>query len=188
MSTRPSPGPTKSSGWTASAASSDMSRLTGAPPKACYVGIGLTRETAFAAIDRATLIGMALISTGFLLALAAAWIGGRHFISRPIARLADAAGYWRRGDFGVRVQAGGSDEIGVLANTFNDMAATLADQQQENAALLATLEERVRGAHAGTGARGGGTPPRRGAPCCKRRKWRRSGSSRGASRMISTIF
>ena len=38
---------------------------------------------------------------------------------------------------------GGGSEIGVLANTFNDMAATLADQQQENAALLATLEERV---------------------------------------------
>ena len=31
----------------------------------------------------------------------------------------------------------------MLANAFNDMAATLADQQQENAALLATLEERV---------------------------------------------
>jgi len=117
--------------------------VTHPPANGLYVGIGLTRETAFAAIDRATLIGMALLSAGLFLALAAAWIGGRHFISRPIAQLADAAGYWRRGDFGVRVPAGGSDEIGVLANTFNDMAVTLADQQQENAALLATLEERV---------------------------------------------
>ena len=113
-----------------------------APPKACYVGIGLTRETAFAAIDRATLIGMALLSAGLFLALAAAWIGGRHFISRPIARLADAA------DIGGAAISGCAsrpavDEIGVLANTFNDMAVTLADQQQENAALLATLEERV---------------------------------------------
>ena len=43
----------------------------------------------------------------------------------------------------MRVPAGGGGEIGLLANTFNDMAAALADQQQENAALLATLEQRV---------------------------------------------
>src|SRR5205823_6039925 len=65
-------------------------------PEGLYVGIGLSREPAFAAINRATLIGIALISAGFFLALLAAWIGGRQFVSRPIARLADAAGFWRR--------------------------------------------------------------------------------------------
>jgi signal transduction histidine kinase/CheY-like chemotaxis protein len=117
--------------------------VTRPPASGLYVGIGLSRDPAFAAIDRATLIGVILISTGFLLALVAAWIGGRHFISRPIARLAAAAGHWRRGDFRARVAAHGGGEIGLLADTFNDMAVALADQQQQNAALLATLEERV---------------------------------------------
>jgi signal transduction histidine kinase/CheY-like chemotaxis protein len=113
------------------------------PPNGLYIGIGLSRQSAFAAIDHATLKGIAMISAGFFLALVAAWIGGRQFISRPIARLADAAGHWRRGDFRVRVAAVGGGEIGLLANAFNDMAVTLADKQQENAALLATLEQRV---------------------------------------------
>ena len=112
-------------------------------PEELYVGIGLARETAFAAIDRATLMGMALISTGFLLALAAAWIGGCYFISQPIASLANAAGHWRRGDFGVRVKPRGSGEIAFLGTAFNEMAAELAKGQHENATLLATLEQRV---------------------------------------------
>jgi signal transduction histidine kinase/ActR/RegA family two-component response regulator len=112
-------------------------------PGGIYVGIGLTREAAFAAINRATLIGLALLTAGFLLALAAAWIGGRRFISQPIASLAAAALHWRRGDFGVRVKPHGGGEIAFLGDAFNEMAAELAKGQRENATLLATLEQRV---------------------------------------------
>ena len=129
-----------------------MSRLPSAPPNGLYVGIALSREAAFAAIDRATLMGMALISAGFFLALAAAWIGGRHFISRPIARLADAAGYWRRGDFGVRVAAAAVARWRAREHFQRDGGGA-GRQQQENAALLATLESASRSARGNWRAR-----------------------------------
>jgi signal transduction histidine kinase/CheY-like chemotaxis protein len=112
-------------------------------PGDLYVGIGLTKGAAFASVDRATRTGAALVSAGLVLALLAAWLGGRHFISTPIRRLAEAAGHWQRGHFGVRVVPQGGGEIALLGAAFNDMAAALAAKQQENAALLVTLEHRV---------------------------------------------
>ena len=108
-----------------------------------FVGIGIARDAAFADLNRTTTIGFALLTAGLLLALAAAWIGGRQFISQPISRLAEAASHWRKGNFAVRVEPRGGGEIALLGGTFNDMAAELADRQQENATLLATLEQRV---------------------------------------------
>jgi signal transduction histidine kinase len=112
-------------------------------PGGLYVGIGLTKDAAFALVDRATRTGAALISAGLVLALLAAWLGGRRFISTPIRRLAAAASHWRRGDFAVRVAKRGGGEVALLADAFNDMAAELAAKQQENAALLVNLEQRV---------------------------------------------
>ena len=114
-----------------------------AAPGGLYVGIGLTKSAAFAVVDRATRTGAVMISAGLVLALLAAWLGGRRFISRPIGRLVEAASYWRRGEFAVRVEKRGGGEVALLAEAFNDMAAALAANQQENAALLADLERRV---------------------------------------------
>jgi signal transduction histidine kinase len=109
-----------------------------------YVGVGLTKADAFAAVNRASVAGFLLISTGLLLGLFVAWLGARHFLFRPIDRLVVAAAQWGRGNFAARSEIGpGNLEFTELGRTFDSMAALLEHQQHENAALLASLEQRV---------------------------------------------
>jgi signal transduction histidine kinase len=113
-------------------------------PDGLYVGVGLKKADAFAGIDAATRFGFLLILAGLTTGLILAWLGGHYFISRPIDRLALAAAEWGRGNFTARTSLGpGSSELTQLGNTFDAMAAQLHAQQQENANLLATLENRV---------------------------------------------
>jgi signal transduction histidine kinase len=76
-------------------------------------------------IDR-RLIGVALAVAA--LALAATWTVARK-IGRPVAELNRATRDLARGDFSRRVAAGGGDELGELARSFNHMAAELERQQ-----------------------------------------------------------
>jgi signal transduction histidine kinase len=68
-----------------------------------------------------------LIATGFavtLLFVAAAWILSRS-VTRPILALAEGARRLGAGDFEVRLRAESTDEIGLLAESFNDMTERL---------------------------------------------------------------
>ena len=58
---------------------------------------------------------------------------------RPIRRLVTATGRLAEGDYSVRANSGGRDEIGALARSFNAMAARLDEQHQ----LLMTTNERL---------------------------------------------
>ncbi|QCG88277.1 SpoIIE family protein phosphatase [Azospirillum sp. TSH100] len=58
-------------------------------------------------------------------------------VLRPLRRLTQLASAMARGDYGARMDAGRIDEIGVLADGFNRMAATVQDH-------TSTLESRVR--------------------------------------------
>ncbi|NLK00608.1 MAG: methyl-accepting chemotaxis protein [Clostridia bacterium] len=55
--------------------------------------------------------------------LLAFWIA--NFFSRPIARMADAAGKVAGGDLTERIEINSKDEVGVLAGAFNDMVDSL---------------------------------------------------------------
>ena len=59
----------------------------GITPKNIYVSAGVSTDQEFAAIDRATQRGFALILAGLVLALSAAWAAGRYFISQPVMQL-----------------------------------------------------------------------------------------------------
>ena len=114
------------------------------PPSGLYVGVGLTTATAFAAVNEASKAGFIMIAAGLGFGLLLAWLGGRYFISRPIGKLVEASEHWRRGDFAARAGLSqGHSEIAQLGRTFDSMAGALHRQQQDNAALLATLENRV---------------------------------------------
>ena len=114
------------------------------PPSGLYVGVGLTTATAFAAVNEASKAGFVMIAAGLGVGLLLAWLGGRYFISRPIGKLVEASAHWRRGDFAARTGlVQGHSEIAQLGRTFDAMAGALHRQQQDNAALLATLENRV---------------------------------------------
>jgi hypothetical protein len=62
------------------------------PPSGLYVGVGLTRSTAFASIDAATRRATILLTVGALLAGLVAYLFGRVFILNPLERLSEAAG------------------------------------------------------------------------------------------------
>ncbi len=64
----------------------------------------------------------------FLLALLATLVVGLllfFFLTRRLVTLAEAVRAFQRGDLGKRVQARGSDELGALGRSFNEMAATI---------------------------------------------------------------
>jgi HAMP domain len=114
------------------------------PPKGLYVGIGLTKSDAFAAINRASMAVALLICIGLLLGLLVAWLGGRSLLARPINQLVAVAAQWGGGNFEARANLErGSSEIVQLGRTFDRMAGQLDQQKQQNTALLASLESRV---------------------------------------------
>jgi signal transduction histidine kinase len=65
----------------------------------------------------------------FFLAIAATLIAGLSlffFLTRRLSTLTNAVRGFERGDLERRVEARGSDELGVLGRTFNEMASTIA--------------------------------------------------------------
>jgi PAS domain S-box-containing protein len=113
-----------------------------------FLAVGLDKETRLAPINRATRLGLALLGAGLLAAAAAAWLGGRRFIVRPLEALGAAAARWRDGDLAVRVDMGvGTPETRRLSHTFNEMAAGLEERERLRAARLAA-EEALRASEA----------------------------------------
>jgi signal transduction histidine kinase len=121
------------------------------PPYDLFLSAGQGKAEAFAAIDAATFRGIALILLGFLLAIYAAWHGGRVFIRRPINRLLLASSEWQNGNYEARAElTDRGSEIGRLGAGFNDMAAAVSARyaaqkkaEEELRQLNLTLEDRV---------------------------------------------
>jgi signal transduction histidine kinase len=121
------------------------------PPYDLFLSAGQGKAEAFAAIDAATFRGISLILLGFLLAIYAAWYGGRIFIRRPIDRLLRVATEWENGNYEARAELNDAgSEIGRLGAAFNDMAnavqaryAAQKKAEEELRQLNLTLEERV---------------------------------------------
>jgi signal transduction histidine kinase len=84
-----------------------------------------------------TLLGVAL---GLLLLAATIGLISAYRISRPLEQLSQATRVVGQGQFDINVQVSSSDEIGTLAQSFNDMAVGLKDRdeklRQANLALV----------------------------------------------------
>ncbi|HWD58366.1 MAG TPA: ATP-binding protein [Stellaceae bacterium] len=121
------------------------------PPYDLFLSAGLSKAEAFAPIDAASMRGISLIMLGLLLALYAAYQGGRIFIRRPIAGLLRAAEEWSNGNYEARAQLDDTgSEIGRLGTAFNKMAAAVSARyaaqqraEKELRQLNMTLEDRV---------------------------------------------
>lgn len=89
-----------------------------------YVSAGISKETAFARINRATLISTLLIAVGAGLSIAAGWVVGNVSVRRPIRRVVDVVNAWRNGDraarTGMRSSDGELEEIGAALDAFLD--------------------------------------------------------------------
>ena len=100
------------------------------------------KQSSQAHMFRAALLGLIFVILGAVVAI----IQGLR-ITRPIKLLAFRADQIARGDLGTRVEVSSPDEIGLLANNFNDMADRLQVLLQETAAK-ATLEKELEVARA----------------------------------------
>src|SRR6516165_8523826 len=119
-------------GWEESVGVDGVMRIYGyvppaLPPRDFFLSVGQSKAEAFAAIDGATLRGVALILAGLLAAIYAAWAGGRKFIRRPIEGLLKVTAEWRNGNYDARARLEDrASEIGRLGSAFDDMADALA--------------------------------------------------------------
>ncbi|MBV8537022.1 MAG: HAMP domain-containing protein [Alphaproteobacteria bacterium] len=143
-------------GWEEAAGVDGLTRIFGylpaqLPPYDFFLSAGQEKSEALEPIVNATRLGVGLILVGFVLALYAAWWGGRLFIRRPVDNLLQVANQWRDGNESARVNLRDTaSEVGRLGLAFNDMADALAARhgaqkkaEEELRQLNATLEERV---------------------------------------------
>ena len=81
-----------------------------------------------------TAIGLALVTSQFL----------AHGMTSPLREMTAAARAMARGDYTRRVRATSRDEVGQLANAFNQMAADLAAADQQRRELIANVSHELR--------------------------------------------
>ncbi len=130
-------------------ASTPLSRTAGLPDAKVFVGI--PEQAAYAAAHRTMRLNLIFLGIVAALALAAAWTGGDFFVLRQVRGLVEAAKRLSKGDLAARSGvAPGPGELGQLARSFDDMAASLQRHvgdleraQAELKALNEELEQRV---------------------------------------------
>lgn len=93
-------------------------------------------EAAIASAEQLTII---VVSVAVVLALGLGFFLSRSILN-PINTLKDAAEDLGQGDFSVRAGVESGDEIGSLADSFNQMAAALQQAEEERGTLIAKLE------------------------------------------------
>lgn len=115
--------------------------IAGSAPAASMVAIadlGALRAAVGALLGRTALAGVAALIVGLIAAL----VLGRG-LSRPVARMGEAAARIERGDFAVRLPAEGKGELATLERRLNDMAAGLATREQYRRVLDAVADPEV---------------------------------------------
>lgn len=98
-------------------------------------------RAAFGDAMRQALIGASLIAVAAATVVSFA-VAGR--IVRPISALADAARRIARGHYAERVPVADDDEIGVLAGSFNEMAASLEATERRRVQLVGDVAHELR--------------------------------------------
>jgi HAMP domain-containing protein len=87
-------------------------------------------DVAFATVGWRLHAGLLFTLTTLLLAFSIAWMLSRK-IARPLRQLAHDASALAGGDFGHRTPVAASGEVGLLAASFNQMAAALQERQRD---------------------------------------------------------
>src|SRR5438105_3972767 len=90
-----------------------------------------------AAIFLAAVVIAIAISLAFAVILAA-------LVARPLRHMAVAAEHIARGDYNARVPGGGPNELASLADSFNKMAESLAEQEHERRDFIANAAHELR--------------------------------------------
>jgi len=104
--------------------------------------VSLSEDDIFKPVQRLKYIFVSIILGVMLLITLGIWFLSRQLI-RPILTLKDSALDIARGDYAQRVNISGSDELGVLAKAFNQMAGTVEERQRELEQINRDLETMV---------------------------------------------
>ncbi|MFC4172492.1 HWE histidine kinase domain-containing protein [Microvirga sp. GCM10011540] len=116
-------------------------------PEGVGVAVGLSQDVALEPIRQTTRRNLVLIALTAIVAMSAAWLGGRRFLQNPIRSLVDAAERLRAGDLTSRTPLEGKgSELARLGSAFNAMASELAARDEERnkaAQALRDSEERL---------------------------------------------
>jgi two-component sensor histidine kinase len=115
------------------------------PPVGLYVSAGLSAESSFETIHRATWAGVALAIAGAIATLLATWTMGNRVFVQPIQTVTGALRMWRAGDLKARTSFdAGSGEIGELGAELDRLMDALARAQEQRTLLAEELEHRVK--------------------------------------------
>jgi signal transduction histidine kinase len=112
----------------------------GGAHRAFHVAVGMPREIALAHVKARLWMDLTVLFCVTLLALAAAWFGGRAFIMRPVNTLIQATDRLTGGDLGARVtMSDRHGELFHLGQAFNQMADSLHRQIAEREEAVQAL-------------------------------------------------
>jgi two-component system, sensor histidine kinase len=102
------------------------------PGDGVYIEVGLDRDSAFAAINRATAWHITALIGALLVGCIMSWLGAHYFIRRPAGDLLRAAGRWRDGYWSARVRARETQsEFGHLGHAFDQMAEAIGEREAQ---------------------------------------------------------
>jgi signal transduction histidine kinase len=105
---------------------------------------GASAETAHAMFDQSiTLVLLVAIGAAIAAGVVLAIVLGRR-LARPLAEIGSAARAVAAGDYQVRVPRRGPEEIASLADSFNQMAASLEEQERMRREFIANAAHELR--------------------------------------------
>ncbi|PWE53513.1 histidine kinase [Metarhizobium album] len=107
------------------------------PNSPLYIGAGISKEKAFADINRTTLAGVAFILLGALIAVISAVFVGNRFILRPIDHIVDVLQRWRGGDVAARTNMGGRyGELGLVGASVDHLLDELDERRRQTEKMV----------------------------------------------------
>ncbi len=102
------------------------------PSNPLYVSAGFSKEEAFAAMNRATVMNVLAIVGGALVAFLAAILVGNRFILLPIHQVSAVMDRWRNGDTAARTGFQAGDELAVVGATLDRLLDELDCRRRRN--------------------------------------------------------
>lgn len=120
-------------------------------PFGLYISVGLSKDAAFAELNRQTLVGILSIILGILIALLAAWFTGG-LIRKPLNLISRVMNDWKRGVAGSRTrlkaEAGDVEAVGEdldqLLNELERRQLATAKAEEQRDLLMRELAHRVK--------------------------------------------
>lgn len=107
----------------------------------CYV----FAKSTFTAALPATFVKIFLISAGITLVLVILLVASMSYrMAKPLRQMSNAAKRFAVGDFSVRVNVRSSDEIGELANAFNNMADSLSASEGMRRTFISNVSHELK--------------------------------------------